>query len=225
MSQAFSIRPGSAAAAPPSCRALSAALRAAQGLLDLDVGLLLRFGRLRSPELQALLPVRAADPGLGLDPLGRARADRLVGRDRLGILAEAVVDLAQDHPRTVALLVVGPGLRGVVRQVDQPVQVARPIDLAVGVIGVGQGRHADLGRLCREAPLRIAPGQVLAEDVGLVKLLIHVKTERHIVARVVGLVVVLGRVGAADGLPQAARRRGPTRGRRWPGRTAQMASS
>ena len=189
---------------PPSCRASSAALRQLSAFWTSSVGLLVRFGRLRSPEHQALFPVRAADPGLGLDPLGRARADRFIGRDRLRVLAKAVVDLAQDHPRTIALLVVGPGFRRVVRQVDQPVQVARSIDLAVRVIGVGQGRHADLGRLGREAPLRIAPGQVLAEDVGLIKLLIHVKAECHIVARVVGLVVVLGRVGAADGLPESA---------------------
>ena len=118
-------------------------------------------------EHPALGPVGPAQPGLGLDLLGRPVAHRGELGDRLVVLAAALVDLPQVQVGVVALLAVGPGLGGVPGQVDQPLEVADAVDLGVGVVGLGQRLHADLGGLGREPPLRIAAGQVLGQDVRL----------------------------------------------------------
>ena len=162
-------------------------------------------------EIAALGPVGPAQPRLGLDLLGRSVAHGGELGDRLVVLAAALVDLAQVHVGVVPLLPVGPGLGGVLGQVDQPLQVARAIDLGVGVVRLGQRLHADLGGLGREPPLGIAAGQVLGQDVGFVILLVHVIAERQVVAGLVGLVDVAPEVRLADGRLERAIARSQSR--------------
>ncbi len=93
----------------------------------------------------------------------------------------------------------------------------------MGVVGVGHRGHGDLGRLGRHAKSRVTPGQVLRQDVGFIKSLVHVVDEGELVAGEVGLVRVLRRVGLADRELAGPRRPGPTPATRSPGRPGRRA--
>ena len=102
--------------------------------------------------------------------------------DRFIVSAHPVVDLAQVHAGHVGLLLFGPGLDDVGRQVDEPIEIADPVNLGVGVVRIGKRLHGEVTGLGREPALRVAPGEVFGKDVGLVELVVLVITEREQVA-------------------------------------------